>query len=77
MCNDVSPLEANHFIVAQEGGVAVVPLAGLQNALKLSVIIHMPASGGAMLLMESIKRFNLRQQPALWLQAVHDKLLSK
>lgn len=61
--NDVSSLEANHVVVAHQRGMTVVPLTGFQDALKLRVVIGMPAPCGAMLLMEVVKSLYLRQQP--------------
>ena len=65
MRNDVSSFEANHLIIAHEGGMAVIAPACLQDALKLSMVIRVPASCGAMLLMKVIKRLNFWQQAAI------------
>ena len=68
MCDDVSPLEANHFIVAHEGGMAVVTPAGLQNPLKLCIIGWVPAPSGAMLGMKVVKCLHFWQQATVRLQ---------
>ena len=68
MGNDVSSLEANHLVVAHQRGVTIVALAGLQDALKLGVVIRVPPPCGPMLLMEIIKGLYLRQQTTALLQ---------
>lgn len=71
MGNDVSSLEANHLVIAHQRGMAVVALAGLQDALKLRVVIGVPTPFGAMQLMEVIKSLYLRQQTAALLHPHH------
>ena len=72
MGNDVSSLESNHLVIAHQRGVTVVTLAGLQDALKLRVVIGVPPSCGAMQLMEVIKRLYLWQQTAALLHPQHN-----
>ncbi len=65
---DVSPLEPNHLVIANQRDMTVVPLAGFQDALKLRVVIGVPPPCGPMLLMEFFKGLYLRQQAPSMLQ---------
>ena len=72
MCYDVSSLEAHHLVIAHQCGMAIVPLAKLEDALKLRVVIWVPTACGPMLLMEVIKGLHFRQQtPSLLHTFVH------
>ncbi len=61
MSNYVSPLEANHLVVAHQRGMAVVSFASFEDTLKLRVVIWVPTPCGPMLLMEVLKGLYFRK----------------